>query len=561
MPTFIPANPLDSSLDAQMVPTGELRVLRELERGLPQQHFVFHGVHWSHVGQRHSVFGEIDFVIMDPMSNLLAIEHKDAVATLQGQELVVQYKGKTKPVVSQLQRNLAHLRRAFLDQTGNAFPLPLDYLLYLPHSRVQQLRAAGVDASRLLDLNSKESLCDWILRHFEGRRALSSGQSLENRSQMVEFLSNIVHAKPSIGQLGEDARQLVKHLSGGLSTWASRLRLHPHRLHIVGTAGSGKTQHALDEIRRATRRGQSSLYLCFNRPLAEAMRQQLPPRATALTAHELGRKLWELVHDCPMDIAGRESAFQDMIDALIAHAPGLAGSFQTLVIDEAQDLHPDWLQALLQIADDRTRVTVLEDPCQELYGRPPVHLTGAGWVQMDCPVNLRSPRLLVEFVNLLGLTPEPVESGSPFDGFNPEVRVVEGDSFWADTEQAVLGLLKDGFKLKSIAVLTDRGASRSPLLTQLRALEKPSLAGVRARIQTGYQPSGEAVWSEGELLVESVYRFKGQSADAIVLTEIDWDRLDQATRNRLFVGLTRARLKVVMVISERAWEALGWEGM
>jgi superfamily I DNA and RNA helicase len=53
-----------------------------------------------------------------------------------------------------------------------------------------------------------------------------------------------------------------------------------------------------------------------------------------------------------------------------------------------------------------------------------------------------------------------------------------------------------------------------------------------------------------------VFRFKGQAADAVVITEIDFSELGLRERRRLFVALTRARLHVALVTSERAAEVL-----
>ncbi len=67
-----------------------------------------------------------------------------------------------------------------------------------------------------------------------------------------------------------------------------------------------------------------------------------------------------------------------------------------------------------------------------------------------------------------------------------------------------------------------------------------------------YDLFGTPVFREGGLLAESVYRFKGQSAPALIFTEIDFEELDEQTLRKLFVGMTRARLKLVLVMSERA---------
>ena len=62
--------------------------------------------------------------------------------------------------------------------------------------------------------------------------------------------------------------------------------------------------------------------------------------------------------------------------------------------------------------------------------------------------------------------------------------------------------------------------------------------------------------SDGELLIETVYRFKGQSAPCVILTEVDFESFDEPARRRLFVGFTRASMKLLVVLSERAAQAL-----
>jgi len=67
---------------------------------------------------------------------------------------------------------------------------------------------------------------------------------------------------------------------------------------------------------------------------------------------------------------------------------------------------------------------------------------------------------------------------------------------------------------------------------------------------------GQPIYSPGDMLMESVYRFKGQSAPAVVFAEIDFESLDEKEIRKIFVGATRATLKLVLVISERAAEVL-----
>jgi hypothetical protein len=51
------------------------------------------------------------------------------------------------------------------------------------------------------------------------------------------------------------------------------------------------------------------------------------------------------------------------------------------------------------------------------------------------------------------------------------------------------------------------------------------------------------------LLLDTVRRFKGQAAPAVVLTECDLADLSPLNRRLLFVGLTRARVHLEWVMS------------
>ena len=57
-------------------------------------------------------------------------------------------------------------------------------------------------------------------------------------------------------------------------------------------------------------------------------------------------------------------------------------------------------------------------------------------------------------------------------------------------------------------------------------------------------------------MVESVYRFKGQSAPAVVLCEVDFEELTPVNARKLFVGMTRGQVRVEVVLSDGSAERL-----
>jgi superfamily I DNA and RNA helicase len=115
----------------------------------------------------------------------------------------------------------------------------------------------------------------------------------------------------------------------------------------------------------------------------------------------------------------------------------------------------------------------------------------------------------------------------------------------------VQSLISRGVAVENIAVLTGRGHANSSIL------KKNQLGDFTVRRFTGqYSVDGEPIHTDGNLLLESIYRFKGQSADGIVLTEFDFETLDDPVRRKLFVGMTRAHLAVELVLSAQAESAL-----
>ena len=53
-----------------------------------------------------------------------------------------------------------------------------------------------------------------------------------------------------------------------------------------------------------------------------------------------------------------------------------------------------------------------------------------------------------------------------------------------------------------------------------------------------------------------MHRFKGRASPCVVLTEIDFDALDDQAVRRIFVGATRATMKLTLVVSETSARVL-----
>src|SRR5690606_31678899 len=140
--------------------------------------------------------------------------------------------------------------------------LHLDHLLHLPDARLAGPIPLTIDPDRIVDARYKHCLADRIVGILEAHVVSSLPELTADPCDIHQFFADLVDVVPSVDAVGQMARKHFTRLSSGLATWSRRLDLQPHRLRVLGTAGSGKTQLALQELRDAHARGRRAMYVC-----------------------------------------------------------------------------------------------------------------------------------------------------------------------------------------------------------------------------------------------------------------------------------------------------------
>ena len=516
----------------------EIETLASFEKGLPDTLQVLHGVHWSRVQSGFAVIGEIDFVVIGPGGGILLIEQKSGLLDETPDGLVKRYGAdKAKHVGHQIDRMMDGIRNR-LGPIMRDEPLRLDYLLYCPDYVVKSRATAGLPDERIVDLPRRESLSQRIVQAL----AADEPRPLLAR-RLYEFFAGELDLIADAATLVGRSEALVTRLAGGLAVWARRLKFSPFRLRVTATAGSGKTQLALAVMQDAARAGRRAQYLCYNRPLADHIGRVLGNPAHAATFHQYCEmRLRETGYVPDFTRAG---TFDEMVARFLALPHG-GGTLDELVIDEGQDFEAQWLSALQRWVHPEGRIWWLEDPMQQLYERQAPDF--ADWVSINDDSNYRTPRLILDAVNRLLAPERTITAAAPYEG--EAIEFLDYDSpetLIAQTRQALTQALLAKFRRQDIAVVTFSGRERS------RLLPFDQIGPHKLRVFTGnYDLLGEPQYTDGDVLMETVYRFKGQSAPCVVLTEVDFEMLDERARRKLFVGMTRASMKLYVVLSRRA---------
>jgi hypothetical protein len=539
-----------SESTAAALPASAQRHRETLElfaRGLPDDYTVYHAVHWTTVERGFSVYGEIDFVVVNRHGDVLLVEQKTGFLEEGGEGLLKRERGRIRNVPVQIARTVTTLRDKLARRPG-CEALRIEYLLYCPDYTVRRVETAGLSADRLVDASRRDRLVPVIREVLPPGRVGPSGTNAPAWQQVDRFFRDVIELETDVNALVGQAQALVTRISGGLSHWARQLEFTPFRLHVDGTAGSGKTQLALAEHRDAIARGARPLYVCYNRPLADHFAAIVPPGGEVCTFHTLCQRM--------LRDAGRsvDLSAPDGFERLEREAAQVAVDarwrFDTVVVDEGQDFPAAWRDQVLRHAKPEARVIWLEDAMQALYQREPAPLPG--WVTLHARANYRSPRDVVKLLAAI-LPPEvEIEAAGPFAGTGLElIEYEDTEGLMTGTKEAIRKCLSEGFRRHDIAVISFRGRDGSALLG-LDALGPHPIRRFTGRYDLLAQP----VFTEGELLVESVYRFKGQAAPAVVLSEVDFETLDARTVRKLFVGATRATMKLAIVASARSAKVL-----
>jgi hypothetical protein len=516
----------------------ELDVLKRLQASLPDAYEIYHSVAWHCIHRGDDRHGEIDVVIMAPTGNLLLMEIKAGNVILRSGSMFKVYSSGERDVARQCQVQYS----AMVNRLGEAGIHPhVTNCLVLPDFSIDGSHVISFPRDRIVDAT------DYDLLGTKIKEFLAVGQGNSDLEAIRHFLKNEFRVSTNLAVLRDQLQSTTQQLADGLATWVPRIAVPTGAMRIQATAGSGKTQLAIRLLEDAAAQSQTSLYVCFNRSLADHMGKIAPTRAHISSFHELCVDHYRRQHQEP-DFAD-PSVFKTVASFYLADSESFVPRYDLLIVDEGQDFDPAWMGSLLPQLKEDGRLYVMEDDDQRLYDREPFDLTDT--VTVTCRDNHRSPKAVCQTINALSLTGSSITSRSPFSGEVPGFHVYESDDLLTKiTADAVVSLLARGFGIHDIVVLTGRGRRKSTLLNS------ETIGAHRTRRFTGtYSRNAEPEWTEGDLLVESVYRFKGQSAPAIVLSEVDFVELSSLERRKLFVGMTRAQMAVEVVMS-RAAEAI-----
>ena len=522
----------------------EWMTLKRLQEGLPIDWLVFHNIRWTQAWDHGTNVGEIDFCVLSPTGKVVVIEQKNGELIERPDGIFKHYPNGPKNVGTQIQRTLDGLHTKFkrMNPDGGFWA---DYLIYLPDYRVRDINAVALDPERIVDASRSDQLCTIITSLLRD----DPNKPVSNRYEKVrDFLLDTYELVRDVHAYGKLQKEIYCRISGGLTTWVSRLNFEPFHLRVRGTAGCGKTQLAMNELTHALSAGKKTLMVCFNHALAARLNSVAPEGARITTFHRLCDE-WGQSAGLNTDHQRGPQIFEEMVTQAQKLPVPTGWEVDCLIIDEGQDMHQAWADLVLRLAKPTSRVIWIEDPNQQLYSWDPVLLKD--FVELDVPVNYRSPRKIQQVIEML--LDLGTESGNPFPGLDPEFHTHGNkQDLFQQVRDRLDTLLSQGFRKENIAIISFRGMKNSAFAN----LDRVGRYGLK-RFTGSYDSEGRQITQDGDIIFDTIYRYKGQQNQVILFVEIDFEELDEQSRNKLYCGMTRATSHLECFFSNRAAEILG----
>lgn len=509
---------------------------------------VLHTLPWLDGERLRLQQGECDFVLLHPRHGLLALEAKSGLPEYNGATDQWRFDDGaplTDPFM-QARRSAHYLDKLLGDhsQAWRQSALAFGYAVAFPDARaVRGTLRPDMDKDLLLleqDLDDVQSRVVKVLGRFgEALRAprpdvvSSVLDVLKPSFRLVATLApTIALAHRELVRLTEEQAELLEGLADN------------RRLVVRGGAGTGKSLLIVAESRRLAAEGKRVLVLCFNRPLAAHLREQLAgltDRVTVATFHDLCLALLAEA-GLPAPPEGEPDRWARLADDALSALPKTRLRFDTVLVDEAQDFEPDWWLLVEELLADRdaSRLQLFLDDQQNLYGRE---------VQLPFtePVyrlrrNCRNTRPIAAYARAaIGLGDEAGVRGLP-EGPAPVVVEVTTPEAERDAVRRALHELihEQGLAPEQVVML---GAHK---------LENSSFADARKLGNYTVRDAAEPE-APNTIRYSTVHRFKGLEADAVLLVGIgEPSRVYDAESWRRFVYVGASRARVLLRVFVRA---------
>ncbi len=524
----------------------ELSVRKALEV-LPNTFTVFENFEATSASGR--ILREFDTVVITPTGAVIVLEVKAGDLTQdEAGQFVRNYAGEVRSINAQIESQARLIHRRLRAQFPHKY-LRFKHYLVLPYGNVQSVSSFNRSDIHFIDSSQFKDIAQ-IISKIDREPIKGEAPTAE---EIVEFFQGTIEVAPNISALVEGQTALGNQGCEELSKWVPRIETASAVIEVEAPAGGGKTRLAVSLLKRAVEKGEKAIYLGFNRNNIERLRNS--PIASKLrffgTWHEFAREVTHEEID-PASLTNEEKTawFETISEKAIDVLEATIVPYDTIVVDGAEDFKVAWISALANALTESGHLYILRDNfLYSEYERP--EFMPQDHILVRSTESARVSKGLADVMIRLGIVSPDFEGNSRIREINYDFIDVANGDFKKVTAAALQEAIALGFKLDDIVLLTAHGLSSSQLI------KREGLQGLRFRKPTGvFNNDGNMIFTEGEIHFDTVRRFKGLNSPCVIVTEWDYTEFGEKEKSLLYLAMTRASMKLVILMAPESLEKL-----
>ncbi|WP_297240377.1 nuclease-related domain-containing DEAD/DEAH box helicase [uncultured Flavonifractor sp.] len=507
---------------------------------LSDKFHVFYSLRWWKNAEGKREEGECDFLIFSPEYGFLCVEVKggDGIDKNGRTWILLDQKNGDRLLhmspYDQASKSMYYFRDAYKKEYDMDFPgiygsaAAFPFYCIPEHLTVDAPPALTIDPK---DMDHLETRIKEIFQYFlSDRKKKNSFLSPEAKKKFIHLVNKRVMLSPSADALIADREIQIAEMDRVQEAVIDLLAHYP-RAFLVGGAGTGKTWIAIKKVQRCIQSGQSALYLCYNKALAEYVRTILPEQADCWNIDALA---YSLLKDKALSAPESRGvkAYSDLLDAL----PQLP-KYDLVVVDEGQDFTEDWAYCANLLTKEDGSLYVFYDESQNIFNRS----FGDKFFIDEPPFvlryNIRNTANIYKYAQQnTGLGLDTLTN--PIEGVEPEFhRFTRPHQALAFLDTLIHKLVdREGVPTDRFMLLSNRKKENSILA------DTTTLGGYP--LSDGSAPAGA-----DQLTYRTIQSFKGLESDIVIFLNHTYKNEPQTdeTRATLYTAMTRARFYLYVI--------------
>jgi len=487
-------------------------------KAISDNHDIFYAKRFVNTNGRKREY-EIDFIIARPNRYVIIMEVKGGILKFENNQWIQNGKPLSKDPELQVTSNCHALIKKYNQLSRH---IPFFWILCFPDCEIPQNTSLPtsltpyhiLDRNGLYDIKKSIRLCvenlgftfdgcdirDYVYRNFKTDLLRGLG--------MVKTLgTTIKYQEEKFIQLTTSQLSLINAIEEN------------KKIIIHGAAGTGKTIVAKQMALNLYDQGKSVLFLCFNRLLANKIRESLNIRRVdkelfqVTTYHSIARDIissfdevwWEINSHSNSDFwtLTVPSKLDEILDAQEI------SKYDVIIIDEGQDFKEFWFESLFKLCKPNASRYIFLDSMQNIFGHYSEVPNEDSYFRYRLLDNLRNTKSIVRFINQISEAEVKVADQSPEGEEVVQIACQNNVELLKSLKKVVEDLVTNqSISTSQILILISGAKAESPI-SDVKKLGKYALKSLDRR----------ARFEKGTIHYTNIKTFKGLEQDVLIILD------------------------------------------